>query len=972
MSDPALRIVSEHFPFHGGEVCLEIDPEGRVIKRTWVRSLPGFHQEWLPVGPEANRVSPELLTSLREMTPGSFQVVPLELEGPTGMTRWECTCFLAPGGHWHLLCREIERICQAVDGFEKHQALVRLVSEISRGSSRGAGEGIDELLRQAVTTISGFLPARGGAAYFLVPEEMNMVRREGWVRPDSREDRPGLAEVIPLSKFPELLGLLNQGEPFVTGRHKPSLALQEEWGRLLGDSGEPVLFLPLPTGLMVCGFVCFWVSTRFLLREDDVSALRLLGEVLAGAVERHRLETFQAQSQERLNGILNSLEDSVWAIDSQRNQLMFFNPASERILGRSAVDLLDNPGIWFDAAVAEDFPLVASWRDQVARDGQAEFEYRIRRGDGVIRRLHVRVWSADSASGAPARIDGIAMDVTERVEAQERLRAQQNLLENLIESLHSGILVTNEDQRVTHWNKFFREILKPGADPPDSSPRGARAGVGAGAGSASDLDGLDWVGLLADRLVGRPDDFRAAVSALAAERRPAVGREMLFKTGRAFELDYIPLFIGEGFTGDVWQFRDITPQKEAARAIQEAGAKEAEIAGKIQQALLIGQPPINLEGVQVSSLTIPSCGIDGDFYDFFEHGPGCFDVIVGDVMGKGIPAALVGAGTKSAFLRSLADHSLASCGELLPSPAELTNRTHARLTGQLITLQRFVTLTYARFDLKRMILEFVDCGHTKTLLYRPGSAEMMFLDGENCPLGFFEEEIYRQTTVQLKVGDVLMFYSDGVTEAASPAGVMFDVAGIEAVLRENSTLSSGHLVNALHQRVVDFTGTRHFADDLTCIAVKIGGSGAGGGSSCSEAEFSSDLENIPKIREFALTVLNGGCGRMFDDEERSELILALSEAAANIFIHVFDRRCDQRLRVQIRAFDDRVEIWLLYAGPDFSPPHLEEPSLADGREGGFGLFLIQQAVSEVIYDRLDAGTRRIALIKYPAKASERG
>jgi sigma-B regulation protein RsbU (phosphoserine phosphatase) len=114
----------------------------------------------------------------------------------------------------------------------------------------------------------------------------------------------------------------------------------------------------------------------------------------------------------------------------------------------------------------------------------------------------------------------------------------------------------------------------------------------------------------------------------------------------------------------------------------------------------------------VAALTIPSQRIDGDFYVFLRHSNESLDVIVGDVMGKGVPAALLGAATKSHFLRALSDLMVLAKDRKLPEPKEIVMLAHAELVRHLIDLDSFVTLCYARFDMGRRSLDLVDCGHT--------------------------------------------------------------------------------------------------------------------------------------------------------------------------------------------------------------------------------------------------------------------
>ena len=111
--------------------------------------------------------------------------------------------------------------------------------------------------------------------------------------------------------------------------------------------------------------------------------------------------------------------------------------------------------------------------------------------------------------------------------------------------------------------------------------------------------------------------------------------------------------------------------------LEQAREREIEIGFRIQQTLLLDQPPADVPGLRVAALTIPSQRIDGDFYIFLRHSDESLDVIVGDVMGKGIPAALLGAATKSHFLRALSDLMALSKDGRLPEPKDIVMLAHA-------------------------------------------------------------------------------------------------------------------------------------------------------------------------------------------------------------------------------------------------------------------------------------------------------
>lgn len=265
--------------------------------------------------------------------------------------------------------------------------------------------------------------------------------------------------------------------------------------------------------------------------------------------------------------------------------------------------------------------------------------------------------------------------------------------------------------------------------------------------------------------------------------------------------------------------------KELYRALTQARQQEVEIGARIQQTLLLGQPFRDLRGVRMAVFTVPSQHIDGDFYDFFKHHDRCFDVIVGDVMGKGIPAALLGAATKGQFLRAM-NHLMSSSGaRRFPEPEEIVAAVHSEVIEQFIGLESFVTLCYARFDLERHRVDFVGCGHTRPIHFLRCTGTCRRLEGENVPLGFSEQETYKQVSISIDAGDVFFFYSDGLTEVQNGAGELFGEDRLSALVQANGRLGPEALIDRIHTAVAAFSSSEVFADDLTCVAVQIQGNG---------------------------------------------------------------------------------------------------------------------------------------------------
>ena len=404
-------------------------------------------------------------------------------------------------------------------------------------------------------------------------------------------------------------------------------------------------------------------------------------------------------------------------------------------------------------------------------------------------------------------------------------------------------------------------------------------------------------------------------------------------------------------------------QAERKRAEAEEVAREREVAigFRIQQMLLLDEPPRDIPGLRVAALTIPSQRIAGDFYDFFTHQDESLDIIVADVMGKGIPAALLGAATKSHFMEALCHLMALSPAGALPEPREVVSLAHAGMGRQLIELESFVTLCYARVDLTRRRLDLVDCGHPGVIHVRGGTDLCEMLHGDNLPLGIHEGEIYDQITVPFEAGDVFLFYSDGVTEASNAAGERFGTDRLMACVRMNGNLTAEALVGAIRTAVLAFAGSDRLTDDLTCVAIEVGERRRS--LARREMEIGSDLRDLSRAREFVRTFCSTLPGAPLDEDRVTELELAVNEAASNVMKHAYHGRADQRIHLDAEAFPDRVAVRLHHLGDPFDPSAVPPPSFEGPRESGFGVYLIARNVDEVRYYRDERGGNCIALVK---------
>ena len=385
---------------------------------------------------------------------------------------------------------------------------------------------------------------------------------------------------------------------------------------------------------------------------------------------------------------------------------------------------------------------------------------------------------------------------------------------------------------------------------------------------------------------------------------------------------------------------------------------DMETAAIIQQTLLLGRPTVDLQSLRANAITTSSLQIGGDFYDFFayEH---VLDVVVGDVMGKGIPAALLGAATKNHLLRAIS-YLLASNPAKLPEPREILAIVNAELYRQLAGIERFVTLVYARFDLRKKQVQLIDCGHTRTVHVRKRGAEFSLLQGENTPLGFRPDEPYKELTAPFGSGDVFFFCTDGVTEARQ-AGEEFGESRLAELVCKLQELDPKEMAEKVSAEVMAYSGSQPPKDDLTCVVVKIQDANPTIAARHSKIEIPSDLAQLPKVREFLRELCRQSCNLAAVEEDLGQLEVAVTEVVSNIIRHAYHGQADGKIRLEVNLFVNRFLLRIYHRGEAFDPPTAgpASPQTAPHK----GLNIIRQCVDNVQYARSRHGENCVYLEK---------
>jgi len=254
---------------------------------------------------------------------------------------------------------------------------------------------------------------------------------------------------------------------------------------------------------------------------------------------------------------------------------------------------------------------------------------------------------------------------------------------------------------------------------------------------------------------------------------------------------------------------------EAVAANEERLEKEVRFAQRVQAALMPAELPKRLRGVDVAARFAPARELGGDLHDFLAPEPNSFVVALGDVSGKGVPAALY-----SAFV-----------GELVRGRTFRRRYTNVRTTpaGILLSMnsilhqrqleEYYCTLCYALFDFKKRQVTMANSGLPYPI--RCTADECVQIDLPGVPLGSFAGSTYDEVVVPLNTGDLWVLCSDGVFEALNEQGEEFTAARLLEVVKNSRELKAREIVDAIFEAAIAFRGRAAQNDDMTAVALKV-------------------------------------------------------------------------------------------------------------------------------------------------------
>jgi sigma-B regulation protein RsbU (phosphoserine phosphatase) len=380
-------------------------------------------------------------------------------------------------------------------------------------------------------------------------------------------------------------------------------------------------------------------------------------------------------------------------------------------------------------------------------------------------------------------LEGISIDITARKLAEEKLRQSEEKFRRIVETAGEGFLLMDENLHIIEVNDAYCNML--------GYPRGEVIGK-----TPFDFATEEHRQFLLthrkDFLAKERREFEGTVSSRDGREIPILmhGNTLKDDSGKVI--------------GNMAFITDMTQHKKALT-----------LAGEVQKSLLPGVSPI-VKGLDIAGKSVPCDEIGGDYFDYLcgdECGSGPFSVVVGDISGHGVDAALLMTAARS-FARMLAPQSV--------SISRMVSEMNRHLTQDVLDSGRFMTLFYMTIDPEGGDLRWVRAGHEPAQIYDPVSDTFGELMGAGLALGVdegFEYEENLKTT--LSKGQIIAIGTDGIWEASNKEGVMFGKERFRDIIRRNAYQGAEEILDCVYDELNNFTLGLRAEDDVTLVVIKV-------------------------------------------------------------------------------------------------------------------------------------------------------
>lgn len=236
---------------------------------------------------------------------------------------------------------------------------------------------------------------------------------------------------------------------------------------------------------------------------------------------------------------------------------------------------------------------------------------------------------------------------------------------------------------------------------------------------------------------------------------------------------------------------------------------EMETARGIQQSFLPESPP-QIEGFELSALNLPARQVGGDFYDFIPVSEGKWGIIIADVSGKGVPAALFMALSRTLVRVNVADNPTAS--------QAMQKANH--MISQETKMGMFVTLFYAVLTPEKKLLHYINAGHNPPFVVKEDSGDVILLRASGIAMGVIDDVLLEEKVIELGSNDIVVFYTDGITEAINRKSEQFGEKRLIETINRYAALPPKDLISRVKDEVFAFAQDQPQFDDFTLVILK--------------------------------------------------------------------------------------------------------------------------------------------------------
>lgn len=395
---------------------------------------------------------------------------------------------------------------------------------------------------------------------------------------------------------------------------------------------------------------------------------------------------------------------------------------------------------------------------------------------------------------------------------------------------------------------------------------------------------------------------------------------------------------------------------QATTASKERLQSELTIAHDIQMGMIPTSFP-QREDLDLFASMTPAKEVGGDLYDFIIEGDQLF-FIIGDVAGKGVPASLYMAVTRTLF-RNLAGNyqSAANIVREMNHAIASTNDSYI-----------FVTIFVGVLDMNTHYLTYCNAAHNApVMISTEGECSLLEVDA-NLPIGIDDRYQYEEQRMDFPAGSALLLYTDGLTEAmyfaSDGSRKLFGEDRVLHDVEKNSKASAMEVIDFLKQHVSVFADGTELGDDLTMLFVRHGKTKKTGTESSRRIIMKNEMTEVGRLRTFFFSVCREN---NIDDDTAKTLNLALEEWVANVIGYAYPKGMRGHVEVTADVSDGMLTLVVKDHGTPFDPTRHAEVDIEAGLEeraiGGLGIHLMRTIMDSVEYQRTDDGYNRLTMTK---------